>query len=221
MVTRLAIIHTTPVTIEPLKGLANDILPGYQIMNFLDDTILPELLRNGGDIGAVADRWLTYARFAEQAGADCVLSACSSVGELADLANQKQSVPVLRIDEAMAQAAIRRGKRIGVAATLPTTLNPTTKLLQREADMSGIEIQLETLLAEEAYQRLMDGDKAGHDQILGDELLKLVARTDVVVLAQASMAAVVTTLPTDVQQKFLTSPRLGLERIKEIFEVTV
>ena len=80
---RLAIIHTTPATIEPLKALASEMLPDYEVVNFVDDSILPQLARNGGDIREVEERWTSYARFAEQGGADVILSACSSVGELA------------------------------------------------------------------------------------------------------------------------------------------
>src|SRR5215204_4469540 len=121
---RIAIIHTTPATIEPLKALASELLPDSEVINFVDDSILPQLARNGGDIGEVEERWTAYARFAEQGGADAILSACSSVGELVARAQPGLSVPVVRIDEAMAEEAVRRADRIGVAATLSTTLGP-------------------------------------------------------------------------------------------------
>ena len=45
---KLAIIHTTAVTIEPLGALAAEMLPGWQVINFLDDSILPQLRESGG-----------------------------------------------------------------------------------------------------------------------------------------------------------------------------
>ena len=80
--TKLAIIHTTPATIETLKTLAAEMLAGSELVNFVDDSILPQLAQTGGNLADVEERLIHYARFAEQVGADVVLEACSSVGEL-------------------------------------------------------------------------------------------------------------------------------------------
>lgn len=215
---KLAIIHTTPATIEPLKALAAEILPGYEVVNFVDDSILPQLAQNGGDISAVAGRVLQYAHFAEEVGADAILEACSSVGEIVEKAQSLLSVPILRIDEAMAEEAVARGERIGVAATLATTLRPTLALLQQKATAAGKEVVFESILVSDAYQKLMSGDKTGHDKTLAEVLTRLADKVDVVVLAQASMARVVASLPAAIQDKFLSSPRLGMERMKQLLE---
>lgn len=215
---KLAIIHTTPATIEPLKALAAELLPGYEIVNFVDDSILPQLAQNGGDVSAVEGRVLQYARFAEEVGADGILEACSSVGEVVEKARPLLSIPIIRIDEAMAEAAVARGERIGVAATLATTLRPTLALLQQKAAAAGKAVEFESILVSEAYQKLMKGDKTGHDQTLAEALTALADKVDVVVLAQASMARVVATLPEEIRDKFLSSPRLGMERMRRILE---
>ncbi len=214
----LAIIHTTPVTVEPLKALAAELLPSYDVVNFVDDSILPQLKRNDGDIQAVTGRLLSYARFAEEVGADVILSACSSVGGVVARMQQQVAIPVVRIDEAMAEAAVQRGRRIGVAATLTTTLNPTMQLVQSKADAAGVAVEIVPLVADTAYQKLLAGDKAGHDAELASALSDLAASVDVVVLAQASMARVVSSLPPDEQHKYLSSPRLGMERVKAVLE---
>jgi Asp/Glu/hydantoin racemase len=217
---KLAIIHTTPATIEPLKALAAEILPGYEVVNFIDDSILPQLAQNGGDVSAVEGRVLQYARFAEEVGADAILEACSSIGEVVEKARPLLSVPILRIDEAMAEEAVALsttgGTRIGVAATLATTLRPTLALLQQKATAAGREVTFEPLLVSAAYQKLINGDKTGHDQTLAEALTTLAANVDLVVLAQASMARVVPTLPAEIQGQFLSSPRLAMERMREM-----
>ena len=215
---KLAIIHTTAVTIEPLKALAAEILPGWEVINFLDDSILPQLQRNGGDLEEVAGRWLQYARFAEEAGAAIILSACSSVGELVPRAGAHAAVPVVRIDEAMAAEAVRRGARVGVAATVRTTLEPTLRLLRAQAEAAGRSVALEPLLVDAAFQRLAAGDREGHDRLLAAALEELAGRNDLVVLAQASMARVLPALPDSLQGSFLSSPRLGMEQVKRILE---
>lgn len=214
----LAIIHTTTATVEPLKALAAELLPACAVVNFVDDSILPQLAANGGDVGAVAPRVIQYARFAEQAGADVILEACSSIGELVAAARQTVQTPMVRIDDAMAEAAVARGSRIGVAATLATTLAPTQRLLEARARAVGKPIELTPLLVSDAYQRLVAGDRDGHDAILGAALAELAPRVDVVVLAQASMARILQTLPDSQRSKFLSSPRLGMEQVRAILE---
>jgi Asp/Glu/hydantoin racemase len=215
---RLAILHTTPATIEPLKALAAEFLPGCEVVNFVDDSILPQLGRNSGDVGAVEGRLLQYARFAEEVGAQAILSACSSVGEVVAKARQEVTIPVVRIDEAMAEEAVRLGRTIGVAATLATTLNPTIRLLRAKAAAAGVEIEVRPALVDAAYQRLMAGDNEGHDDLLVEALSELAGGVDVIVLAQASMARVLPRIPERVRGKFLSSPRSAMARVKEVLE---
>lgn len=215
---KLAIIHTTPVTVEALKALATELMPEVSVVNFVDDSILTQLAENGGDINAVASRLIHYARFAEEVGSDVILSACSSVGEVVARMQADVTIPVVRIDEAMAEQAVRRGQRIGVAATLVTTLKPTLELLRQKAAASGRTIQVESRLVSTAYQKLLAGDREGHDTILAEALTDLAQSVDVVVLAQASMARVIPRLQDDLQGRFLTSPRLGMEQVKLVME---
>lgn len=216
--TRLAIIHTTPATVDTLKALALELMPGCEVINFVDDSILPRLASNGGNLAEVQERLVAYARFANVEGAEVILEACSSVGELVPEMQAAVPIPVVRIDAAMAEEAVRRGARIGVAATLPTTLQPTTRLLQEQAAAAGLRIDLRSVLIEGAFAKLSAGDRTGHDALLVDALSALAREVDVVVLAQASMARVVPQLPASQQEKFLTSPRSGMLRVKALLE---
>lgn len=210
---KLGILHTTPATIDSLKTLAEEMIPGVQVFNILDDSILPQLAQNGGDLSDIESRFITYGQAAFQAGADVILSACSSVGELVAPLRREVPIPVVRIDEAMIDEAVGTAEVIGVAATLATTLGPTCRFLETKAAQSGKAIRIEPLLAAEAYRRLMAGDKEGHDEILVQALSELSQKVDLVVLAQASMARVLPKLPEDVRSKFLTSPRPGMQQV--------
>jgi hypothetical protein len=100
-------------------------LPAARISNILDDSILPELRDNGGDIAAIAPRWEGYARTARALGADLILNACLSIGELCAPVEQALGLPVVRVDAALAREAIQRagrGGRVAVVATLQSTL---------------------------------------------------------------------------------------------------
>lgn len=213
---KLAIIHTTPVTIDVLKQLVDEMIPDCRIINFVDDSILPQLADNDGRVEDVMERLCAYAIYAEQQGADCILNACSSVGGVVSEMKKQVKIPVVRIDEAMAEKAVLSGKKIGVVATLNTTLQPTLRLLKEVAERTGASPDFTPVLCEVAYRKLMTGDKEGHDTELAKVLSDLVRSTDVVVLAQASMARVVATLPEHIRGHFLSSPRLGIDRVKQV-----
>ena len=219
---KLAIIHTTPATVESMKALAAEVLPGCDLVNFVDDSILPQLASNGGDLRGVEERLIHYARFGEQVGADVILEACSSVGEVVTKMQAAVSIPIVRIDEAMAEEAVQRGNRLGVAATLQTTLAPTARLLQAKAAAAGRQVEITPLLIEGAYQKLMAGDREGHDTLLIEKLQDLARDMDVVVLAQASMARVLPGIPEAERSKFMSSPRLAMQRVeKEIVALSL
>ncbi|MFW6267395.1 MAG: aspartate/glutamate racemase family protein [Halanaerobium sp.] len=214
---KIALIHTTPVTVEPLKKLIKEKEPEIEIINIVDDSILPELINNQADISLVEARVKYYIKTAAEQGADLVMSACSSIGEIFDQENKKYQIPIMRIDSVMAEKAVENGEKIGVAATLETTLKPSIELIQKKAAVRNKEVEIKTVLADSAYQELMAGNQAEHDRLLAEKLKELSAEVDIVVLAQASMARAVRVLPQKIQSKFLTSPELGIQKALEYF----
>jgi len=214
----VAVIHTSPLTVDPIKALVAELLPAADVINFVDDSILPQLARNGGDVSEVEQRLLSYAGFAAQVGADVILNACSSVGEVVAAMREKVSVPVVRIDDAMTDEAIRRGTRIGVAATRQTTLAPTLAMLRRKAEAAGTGAVFDARVANDAFDLLAAGDREGHDRALAEMLDELAAANDIVVLAQASMARVLPSLTEEKRDKFLSSPRLAVERVARVLD---
>lgn len=117
----------------------------------------------------------------------------------------------------MADKAVQTGKRIGVVATLSTTLEPTIDLVKRRAIAAGKEIELVSRLCEGAFDALMSGDAATHDKKVGDVLKQLSKEVDVILLAQASMARVVDTLnEADKRVPILASPGIAIQYLASI-----
>lgn len=209
---KIGIIHTTPATISSLNELIKSIVGEAEVVNFLDDSILGDM-REKHNVEYVRERWISYAKVLEQLGADAVLSACSTVGAFAEEADQLLQIPVYRIDEAMCEEAVKRGTVISVFATLQSTLEPTVDLVQRKAKSLSKDVTVNTVLVEGAYAALMEGKKELHDAKIREAVEACLEQSDVVVLAQASMASAVagTGAETD---KILTSPKLGIEKLK-------
>lgn len=211
---KIAVIHTTSATIQSLNDLIRESMKDAEVINFLDDSILKDMIV-GKNYDLIEKKWLTYAEFAKESGADAVLSACSTVGEIAELADRKLDIPVYRIDEAMAAKAVEQGNKIAVFATLPSTLAPTSRLVERKAGDIHKDCIITQNLVDGAYERLMSGDKEGHDKAIADAVLKVIDQVDVVVLAQASMASALSAMNKEQMSKVLTSPESGIELLAE------
>ena len=213
----LGLVHTSATLVPVFAELCNKYLPNVKTFNIVDDSLIKITIACGELTPATSRRVVNYAGSAQEAGADFILFTCSSIGPAVEAAAMLTKVPVLRVDQPMADQAVQLGKRIGVIATLPTTLEPTSDLVKRRAAAAGKQIVLTNRLCKGAFEALMSGDAVTHDNIVGDALKELSKEVDVIVLAQASMARVVGTL-SDAEKKvpILASPEIAIQHLKTL-----
>jgi Asp/Glu/hydantoin racemase len=214
---KLGLIHTSATLVPVFADLCKELLPGVETFNIADDSLIKEVIVAGRLTPSVSRRVAGHVIAAQEAGADQVLVTCSSIGEAIERAAALVEIPVLRVDQPMADEAVRIGGKIGVAATLPTTLGPTTDLIRRRAAVAGASPTIVSRLCEGAFDCLMSGDSTKHDALVAEALLDLAATCDVVVLAQASMARVVGQLGDAAPKTpMLSSPRLAISYLATV-----
>lgn len=214
---RLALLHTVAGLTTTFQQLCAELMPSVEIYHIVDESLLKNTIREGAPSPATYRRLVNYLRGAEEAGADAVLVTCSSMGPCVDAARPMIGIPVVRVDEPMAEKAVQTGARIGVAATLATTLKPTTELIERKASEAGGKHTITSKLCEGAFEAVISGDTSTHDRIVSQSLRELDAKTDVIVLAQASMARVLETMRhNEIHVPVLSSPRLGVQYMTKI-----
>lgn len=212
----LALIHTSPTLAPAFTSLCREHIPEAKIFHMVDESLIQETIRAGVLQKSTMRRIVSQIASAEEAGADAVLVTCSSIGPGVTLASQLFDLPVVRIDDAMAEVAVRQAKRIGVLATLRTTLDPTTALLRQKAAEAGRTVELVECLCADAFPAVLAGDTEKHDSILRKALLEDMKEVDAIVLAQASMARVVSTLaPGSLRAPVLSSPEMAVLRARK------
>jgi aspartate/glutamate racemase len=217
MTKSIALLHTSPTVIPMFKALTDELLKGSAVFNMVDESLLRDIIRDKGLSEPTAARLIGHVKAAEQAGAEIILVSCSSMGRAVERSRKDCKSIVLRVDEPMAEKAIATGSRIGVIATLPSTLKPTVELIQERAAAHGKSVSIESCLVEGAFDAVISGNGAKHDELIKSKLKELVGRVDVVVLAQASMARVVDSMsPEEKPVPILSSPRLAVEKIREL-----
>jgi Asp/Glu/hydantoin racemase len=211
---KIAVLHTSFVfvSVEPvINNLIAELIPDAEVIHFVDSDVLATVVREQGISTKSEERMTHLALAAESAGADIIFSACSSLGPALDVAASHVQIPVVKIDEAMAIQAASEGTRIGVLATVPTTLAPTSALIQTKADALGREVSIEQRLCDGAFDVLMSGDREKHDAMVVGQAVDLATKVDVIVLAQASMSRLAETLGEKTGLPVLASPRMGVK----------
>jgi Asp/Glu/hydantoin racemase len=205
--TRLAVLNTVPFLAERFKTMLADRYPDLDSFQMLDESLLQDLMRQGPS-DAITARIVAYAQLAEQTGATAILFTCSSTSPAVDAARRAVSIPIIKIDDAMAEQAVLAGERIAIICTTPSTRGPSKALLEEHAQRLGKVVEIEVALREEAYRALMSGDRTRHDAIIGEAAESIAGRCDVIVLAQASLAHLQEPLSQALGVPVLASPEL-------------
>lgn len=218
MAKKIAVLHTSFVfvQVEPIiNDLIAELIPDAEVVHFVDSDVLATVVREQGISEKSELRMVRLAEAAEAADADIIFSACSSLGPALTVAAGAVGIPVIKIDDAMARKAAMEGTRIGVLATVPTTLRPTSDLIQEQADRIGRSVEIQQRLCAGAFDVLMGGDRERHDAMVTEQALELATQVDTIVLAQASMNRLASVLQERTGLPVLSSPRMGVEYLAQ------
>ncbi len=213
---RAAFIHTVTGLAEPFQRLAAELLPDADVFSVVDESLLRRTIREGRLQTRTVRRLAGLVASVEDEGVDAIMVTCSSLGPAVEATRPLCAVPLLRVDEPMVLQAVHGGDRIGVLATLSTTLEPTVSLVEQVATREGRDVAVTAQLCDGAFEAVTKGDVERHDALVRAGLERLAARVDVVVLAQASMARVVTDLPESPPIPVLSSPRSSVEQLAAV-----
>ena len=212
---KITIVHTSLVSHAHLNQLFKEIIPEAKIQNIVDDSLLAEVSDVGHVTPGIVNRMCKYFQSAELIGSDLIFNQCSSVGEAAALAAKTVSVPVLRVDEAMAERAVELGKKIAVVATVASTVEPSCNLVRQKAVAAEKDVEVIPYLVDGAMWALIHEGQEKHNRLVKDTVIKAAEECDVVVLSQGSMVVLLPEL-TDIKKPVLSSPELGVRKARKL-----
>jgi Asp/Glu/hydantoin racemase len=210
---RLALLHTVPALVERFRRLLQAELAGLDSFHMVDESLLQDLMRHGPSPG-ITRRIVALATLAADGGADFILFTCSSTSPAIDVARQCIAVPILKIDDPLAEKAIELGNRIGILCTTNSTLQPSADLVRSHAQKLGRDVAVTPILVDQAYAALQAGHQEEHDALVSAKALELAEVCDVLVLAQASMAHLEALLSKRLSCPVLSSPPLIIEALR-------
>lgn len=185
-----------------------------ECLHYEDPSILAEARENGFITAAAAARLVGMFAKAIGDGADVILNTCSSVGEVADSLQgfaRYCGVPIVRIDEEMCREAVRTGKRIGVMATVFTTMQPTMNTVLRVAREAKRTVRLTEALLDGAFGLSQEEFRAR----MVTKAKEIAGGVDCILFAQGSMAYCERVVAEETGLPVFSSPRFGAPAVRD------
>lgn len=211
---RITLIHATSVAIAPIAEAFAWGWPEAEVYNFLDDSLAPDLERAGRLDDGMIDRFRNLARYAMDCGTNGILFTCSAFGSAIEaVAAELSPVPVLKPNEAMFEAALKIGGKLGMLATFEPSVPSMEREFEQLAKAACVEPMLESLCVPGAMEALRAGDADTHNRLIAEAAPGL-AHCDAVMLAHFSTAQARSTVATALNVPILTSPDSAVKKIK-------
>ena len=215
MSVRIALIHATPVAMEPIRqAFAEDWLEA-ELVNLLDDSLSPDLKEAGSETDEIKRRIADLARYAVLVGSGAILYSCSAFGHSIELVAESLDLPVLKPNQAMFEQAMDSGERIGMLATFGPSVPSMEREFKEMAAERGVKVQLESILVEEAMVALRSGDAATHNRLVAEAAPRL-KHCDAVMLAHFSTSRALEQVSGMIARPVLTSPHSAVAKLKSL-----
>jgi len=213
---KVALIYTgtSPQLIEfTEREIREHLGADVELMIYKVPSVLEEVRKTGYVTAAPAAKMIRTYMEAVEAGADAVLSICSTMGDVAysvqDVAKYL-GVPIIIINEEMCREAVRKGNKIAVMATLPTSIAPTKNIIARVSREMGKHVEVTEVLVDGAYGLAPEQFKTR----MTEEAAKIADQVDVIVFSQGSMAYCEKLIADRFHKTVLSNPHYGAKALK-------
>ena len=213
--TRIVLLHGTPVAVEPINRSFADRWPQADLVNLLDDSLSVDRAKDHDLTPRMFERFMELGGYAHRIGAKAILVTCSAFGPAIERMSRELPVPVLKPNEAMFQAAMSAGKKIGMLATFAPSLLTMTEEFDQFVRETGSKATLQTIVVEGAMEALRKGDAQKHNDLIAARAPEL-AGCDAIMLAHFSTSRALEKVSGVVSVPVLTAPDAAVDRLKAI-----
>ncbi len=217
MACRIVLLHATPIAMLPIQTAFADRWPEAEIINLLDDGLSVDRAREDELSEATIKRFVDFGNYGYRMGAAGLLVTCSAFGPAIDRLAAGVPVPVLKPNEAMFQAALAQGSRIGMLATFAPSVSTMTDEFDEYVARNGKHATLTTIVVENAIDLLRKGDVEAHNRLVAERASEL-AHYDAIMLAHFSTSRAALAVRGKVANPVLTAPHAAVDRMRMIVE---
>ncbi|MBB3610252.1 arylsulfatase [Rhizobium sp. BK602] len=212
---RIALIHATPIAMEPIHACFVSAWPEAETVNILEDSLSPDRAKVPELTEALTNRIAALAAYAVQSGSDAVLFTCSAFGEAIEKAAAELPVPVLKPNEAMFEAAIAQGGRTAMLYTFPPARGGMEAEFHEEAARLQPSATIKSFLVDGAIEAVRSGDVETHNRLVANAASRL-RGFDAIMLAHFSTARALESVRAVTQIPVFSSPDAAVAKLRKI-----
>jgi Asp/Glu/hydantoin racemase len=201
----------------PIEDAFARLWPEAERVSVLDDSLSPDRAREADLTPAMSARIGALGDYALSTGANAILYTCSAFGPAIEAVAARAPVPVLKPNEAMFEAAMSRGRRLGMLATFGPSVATMEAEFREEAARLAPGATLETILVEGAIQAVKSGDVETHNRLVAARAPEL-AHCDAVMLAHFSTSRAKLAVEKALSRPVLASPDAAVLKLRGLVE---
>ena len=216
---RIFLLHAYRFSMAPCEEAFARLFPEAEAVRLLDESLYADAGSDGTLPDNIGARLSSLFRHCVVSGANGIVFTGSTFGPAVEAARGDLAVPLLKADEAMAEAAVARGKRIMLLATAKRAIPVIRRNLENAARASGIEPELVEAWVPDAQAANNAGRATEHDGLIATAAKTQGAGFDAIVLGQMSMAPARAVMSADVAARVLTSPDASAHKMRALLGV--
>lgn len=215
---RIALIHATPVAIPPVREAFSEFWPEAEPIDLLDSSLSSDRAAVQSLSEDLTERICNLVDYAERrAAASGILFTCSAFGPAIEEGARRSSIPVLKPNQAMFEAALSLGGRIGLVATFAPSISTMAVEFEEMRAGENRVAELVTLVVPEAMERLRAGDVDSHNRLVAEGATELTG-CDAIMLAHFSTAQAIRVTQALVKCPVLTAPQTAVTALRQHIE---
>jgi len=212
---RIALIHATPVAMDPIRQAFQSLWPEVETINILEDSLTPDRAKASIVSDQLMDRIAKLTLYAVSTGADAVLFTCSAFGPAIEKAREAVDLPILKPNEAMFEAAIAHGGKTAMLYSFEPAKDSMEEEFREEATRLGSNAEITSIFVPGAIEAVRAGDVITHNRLIAEAAASL-SGYEAVTLAQFSMARALKETQAATPIAVLSSPEQAVMKLKRL-----
>lgn len=211
---RIVLIHATPVAMQPVHAAFAEAWPEAEPVDLLESALSPDRAAEAELSEALTARLCDLAAYAEKrAGAAGILFTCSAFGPAIETAAGRTAIPVLKPNEAMFEAALAEGGRLGLLATFAPSIESMTEEFEELRRARGSTAEMVSHVVPEAMAALRTGDAETHNRLVAEGAQHLKG-CSAIMLAHFSTSRARAAVEAGFDGPVLTAPHAAVDALR-------
>jgi Asp/Glu/hydantoin racemase len=214
---RIFLVHPYFPAMAPIDAAFKQGWPEAQTVNLLDESLYADVPQDGTLSPLLYGRVATLLNHCVGSGADGIVFTGTTFGPAIEAVRPHIKVPLLRVEEAMAEQAVGMGRDILLVCSAKRAMPVIRGSLEAAAQRQNLAPRISELWVSGAKDALAQGGMEAHDRLIAREV-EASGHSGTIVIGQISMVGAVAYLSPEIMRRTVTSLNAAVARMRALVE---